>query len=222
MRQPSAEGIRAAISRRLNSVRYAVGDVLYVVGRFLLSAGRLLIRIPVSIGRGAARFWDSLSVIARRRLVAALGVAVLLLILFSAVVPNLPCQVPGGDSCPPGDDAAELVPGDALAYLHANLDPDTDEYAAASRARPPAAGVRRRTGHPRHGPDPEPEHRPARLRRRRAAMVRGRGGGGGARRQRSGAPERVDLLEVDDGDGASEYAKLARGRRPPDVRVRGG
>ena len=56
----------------------------------------------------------------------------LLLILFSAVVPNLPCQVPGGDRCPPGDDAAELVPGDALAYLHANLDPDTDEYAAAS------------------------------------------------------------------------------------------
>ena len=28
VRQPSAEGIRAAISRRFNSVRYAVGDVL--------------------------------------------------------------------------------------------------------------------------------------------------------------------------------------------------
>lgn len=205
MRQPSAEGIRAAISRRLNSVRYAVGDVLYVIGRFLLSAGRLLIRIPVSIGRGAARFWDSLSVIARRRLVAALGVAVLLLILFSAVVPNLPCQVPGGDSCPPGDDAAELVPGDALAYLHANLDPDTDEYAAASELahRLPVFGGELATRATTLIPSPstgrldfDADVRPWFGGEAVVAVLAGSGP----------APERVDLLEVDDGDGASEYA----------------
>ena len=101
VRQPSAEGIRAAITRRLNSVRYAVGDVFYVIGRFLLSAGRLLIRVLVAIRRGAARFWGSLSVIARRRLIAALGVAVLLVILFSAVVPNLPCQLPAATAARP-------------------------------------------------------------------------------------------------------------------------
>lgn len=205
MRQPSGQGIRAAISRRLNSVRYAVGDVFYVIGRFLLSAGRRLVRILVSIRRGAARFWGSLSVIARRRLVAALGVAVVLLILFSAVVPNLPCQLPGGDSCPPGDDAAELVPGDALAYLHANLDPDTDEYAAASELahRLPVFGGELSTRATALIPSPSTGRLDF------DADVRPWFGGEAAVAVLAGggpAPERVDLLEVEDGDGASEYA----------------
>ncbi len=206
MRQPSAEGIRAAITRRFNSVRYAVGDVFYVIGRFLLSAGRLLIRLLVSIRRGAARFWGSLSVIARRRLVAALGAAVLLVILFSAVVPNLPCQLPGGDSCPPADDAAELVPGDALAYLHANLDPDSDEYAAAAElaGRLPVFGGELTTRAAALIPGPstgrldfDADVRPWFGGEAAVAVLAGTGP----------APERVDLLEVEDADGASEYAR---------------
>ncbi len=128
MRKPSPGGIPTALAKRLRGVRYAVGDVVFVVGRAAARLGRALIRIPVAIGSGIAGFWRSLSVIARRRLVAAAAVAVGLLILFSAVVPNLPCQFPGGDSCPPTDDAAELVPADALVYVHANLDPETDQY----------------------------------------------------------------------------------------------
>ncbi len=73
--------------------------------------------------------------IARRRLVAAVGAAALLLVLFSAVVPNLPCEFPGGDSCPPDDDATALVPADALAYVHANLDPETEQFEAARELR---------------------------------------------------------------------------------------
>ena len=46
-------------------------------------------------------------------------------------MPHLPCQLPGGDFCPADDDAAELVPADALGYLHANLDPDDEDYERA-------------------------------------------------------------------------------------------
>jgi hypothetical protein len=210
VRKPSAGGIPAAISKRLRSVRYAVGDILYVVGRFLgrvaVTVGRLLIRIPVSIRRGIAGFWRSLSVIGRRRLVAALGVAVLLLVFFSAVVPNLPCQLPGGDRCPPADDAEQLVPADALAYLHANLDPDTDEYSAAAElaAKLPVFG--------------------SQVADRGLALIPSAGGGrldfdrdvspwfgGEAAIAVIGGPgvvpERVDVLEVADSEGAGEYAR---------------
>ena len=64
----------------------------------------------------------------RRRLAAAVALLVVLGLFFGLAVPNLPCQLPGGDSCPPSDDAEELVPSDALAYVHANLDPDTEQY----------------------------------------------------------------------------------------------
>ena len=68
---------------------------------------------------------------------------------FGVAVPNLPCQLPGGDSCPPADDAAELVPGDALAYVHANLDPETEQYRARGRARRRGAAVQRSDRRPR-------------------------------------------------------------------------
>ena len=209
MRKPSAGEIPAAISKRLRSIRYAVGDVAYVVGRFLGRAARttggLLIRIPVSIGHGIAGFWHSLSVIARRRLVAALVVVALLLVFFSAVVPNLPCQFPGGDGCPPAEDAEDLVPATALAYVHANLDPDTDEYAAAAEL----AGQLPKFG--------------GQIADRSLALIPGPGGappdferevrpwfGGEAALAVLGGPslvpERVDLLEVADAEGATEYA----------------
>ncbi|HEY8001126.1 MAG: DUF3352 domain-containing protein [Vicinamibacteria bacterium] len=194
----------------MRSLRYAVGDIIYVVGRFLgrvaVTVGRVLIRIPVSIWRGIAGFWRSLSVISRRRLVAALGVAALLLIFFGAVVPNLPCRLPGGDRCPPADDAEELVPADALAYLHANLDPDTDEYSAAAglAAKLPVFGSQVADRGLALIPSPDAgrldfddDVRPWFGGEAAIAVIAGPGV----------VPERVDLLEVADSEGASEYAK---------------
>ena len=43
------------------------------------------------------------------------------------VVPNLPCGAPGGDECAPDDDALALVPADALAYVHVNIEAGTDQ-----------------------------------------------------------------------------------------------
>jgi hypothetical protein len=98
-----------------------VGDVAFVLGR-----------IPRAIASGFAGFWDTLGVQSRRRLLLALlGGAAVALLLF-VVVPALPCQVPGGERCPPEDDAAEIVPAETLAYAHLNADPDTDQYEGAA------------------------------------------------------------------------------------------
>ena len=110
-----------AIGERLRGFRYVVGDALYAAAR-----------VPRGIGRGVAEFWRSLPVIARRRLLAAIGFIAAVLLLAVAVVPNLPCEFPAGDTCPPDDEAIEIVPADALAYVHANLDPETEQYEDAA------------------------------------------------------------------------------------------
>ena len=53
-------------------------------------------------------------------------------LVWFAAIPNLPCQFPAGEECPPEDDAAKIVPGDALAYAHANVDQETDQFAEAA------------------------------------------------------------------------------------------
>jgi hypothetical protein len=199
----------AAIVKWLRSVRYAVGDVLFVIGKFLgkafSTAGRVLLAVPVALGRGATRFWRSLSVIARRRLVAAVAAAAVLVVFFSAIVPNLPCQFPGGDGCPPAEDALELVPADSLAYVHANIDPETEEFAAASQIGDDLPVLSGQLA-------------------QRALALAALGGGEGLDFEGEIAPwfagelalivlpgdtttaERVQLLEVADEEGATEYA----------------
>lgn len=79
--------------------------------------------------------WRSLSLFARRRLaaLAAVGVAVAAVAVAVLVIaPSLPCEFPGGDACAPPDEVAEIIPGDALAYVHANLDSETEQYRRAS------------------------------------------------------------------------------------------
>jgi Protein of unknown function (DUF3352) len=109
------------VGERLRGLRYLIGDLLYAIAS-----------IPRAIGRGAAGFWRSLPIVARRRLVAAIGAAAVVLLAATLVVPNLPCSLPGGDECAPGDDAIDLAPAGSLAYLHANLDPDSEQAAQAT------------------------------------------------------------------------------------------
>jgi hypothetical protein len=85
-------------------------------------------RVPVAIGRGARGFWFGMSVSTRRRLAIAIAALAALPLLALLAVPALPCQAPGGDSCPPSDDAVALVPDDALGYMHVNVDPDAEQY----------------------------------------------------------------------------------------------
>jgi hypothetical protein len=120
-RSPSPGKAWSAIVQRLRGARYLLEDVAYALGR-----------VPRALGRGAAEFWRGLGVQTRRHLLAALGAIVLLLVVVLAAAPALPCSLPGGDECAPADDAADLVPAHSLAYVHLNVDPDTDQFDAAA------------------------------------------------------------------------------------------
>jgi Protein of unknown function (DUF3352) len=110
-----------AVGERLRGLRYLIGDLLFAVAR-----------VPRAFVSGVAGFWRSLPVITRRRLVAALGAVAVVLLVATLIVPNLPCSLPGGDECAPDDDALDLAPAASVAYLHANLDPETDQAAQAT------------------------------------------------------------------------------------------
>ena len=56
-------------------------------------------------------------------------------------MPALPCEAPGGDRCPPADDAIHLVSEDALAYVHLNVDPDTEQYEEAAQVLERVPGI---------------------------------------------------------------------------------
>ncbi len=198
--------------RHLRSLRYAVSDVFFVIGERLRTAGRYLARVPRALAQGCGRFWGSLSIIARRRLVAAIGVVVVIIAILALAVPNLPCSFPGGDSCPPPDDAEALVPSDALAYLHADLDPDSDQYKALTglagrvplfgdQAVAAAAGLI--PGPRGAGSDFARDVQPWFGDEAALAVLPGAGG----------AADRVDLLAVDDADGASAFADSVAGSR---------
>jgi hypothetical protein len=102
------------------------------VGAALAAAAAAAGRFPVATGRGTRRLWFSLSVRSRRQLAIAIAVLAALLIVAFVAVPALPCGAPGGDVCPPADDAIALVPDDSLAYVHVNVDPGTEQYDEAS------------------------------------------------------------------------------------------
>ena len=80
--------------------------------------------------RGLKRGWKGLSPGARRLLALASAVVAVFVLFVAVALPNLPCEFPAGDRCPPPDDAAELVPADSLAYLHVNLDPESEQTGA--------------------------------------------------------------------------------------------
>jgi hypothetical protein len=84
------------------------------------------------VGSRLRRLWFGLSLRARQLVAIAIAALAVILIAAFVAVPALPCGAPGGDVCPPSDDAIALVPADSLAYLHVNVDPGTEQYQAAS------------------------------------------------------------------------------------------
>jgi len=117
---------------RFASTRSRARGALYDVQDAGSALGGFLARIPAAFAAAWHAFWGPLSIEARRRLVAAVAAALALICFFALAVPNLPCVFPGGSTCPPPDDAEELVPADALAYLHLELDPETEQAGEAA------------------------------------------------------------------------------------------
>jgi hypothetical protein len=88
-------------------------------------------RVPVELGREGWDWWLCLSIYTRRRLGLAAGILAVVGLIWLVAIPALPCGAPGGDACAPTDHAIDLVPDDALAYAHFDLDRDGDQFEAA-------------------------------------------------------------------------------------------
>jgi Protein of unknown function (DUF3352) len=177
------------MKERLRSIRYGIGD----------------------LGHAIVAPFKRLSVHGRRRLVALIVLVAAIVLIVTVAVPALPCSFPGGDTCAPDDEAIALVPADALVYLHANLDPDTDEYANFADL---AGQLPLFSGQ---------------IADRALALLAGSGGAsidfdrdvrpwfGGEVAvailgDATGNPDPVELIEVADSDGADEFAsKVATG-----------
>jgi hypothetical protein len=118
---PTLADLRYAIRRQTRRARFVVEDVAYALRR----------RTRATPNAPLER-WSALPQRTRQLILAGSAVVVVVVVIALVAVPNLPCQVPGGDECAPPDDAIELVPGDSLAYLHADTDPDTQQYENAA------------------------------------------------------------------------------------------
>jgi hypothetical protein len=126
---------------RFESITWRLRDAAYAVEDAAFEAGRVAGRVPVAIGRGSREFWFDLSIHTRLRLTLALGAVVALALVWLVAVPALPCEAPGGDRCPPADDAIQLVSQDALAYVHLNVDRDTEQYEDAAKVSERVPGI---------------------------------------------------------------------------------
>lgn len=111
----------SAARSRLSSFRYFLGDLLYLVARPFRG-----------IGHRISSAWQSISPQWRLRGAVAGGAIALVALVALVVAPNLPCGAPGGDECAPDDDALALVPANALAYVHVNIESGTDQAEAAA------------------------------------------------------------------------------------------
>lgn len=67
----------------------------------------------------------------RRRVALALLLLALLAVYRFVPVPGVPCDVSPAKTCVPADDAIALVPSDADAYVHLNLDRDSSQFSTA-------------------------------------------------------------------------------------------
>lgn len=143
--------------------------------------------------------------VTRRRLALAIGGAVALILILGVAVQALPCSFPGGDFCAADDQAEELVPADALAYVHANLDPDDEDYERATDAGSRIPLLSGQIAERAIALLPEPVDKSLDF----DADVRPWFGGEAAIALLPGSgkrSERVVLLEADDGDGAGAFA----------------
>jgi hypothetical protein len=111
------------IRERLRGVRYLVEDLGYALGRLPRrlrgqdAAPEEEDEATPGTGEGTRRRW----------LLPALGGLAAL-----AVTVGVVAAVAGGGDDAPSDDAVALVPADALAYIHADFDPESEQYQRAA------------------------------------------------------------------------------------------
>jgi Protein of unknown function (DUF3352) len=197
----------ASIIERLREAGYAVEDAAF-------AAGRVARRVPAAIGRGSREFWFDLSIPTRLRLILVLGVVVALALVWLVAVPALPCGAPGGDRCPPADDAIHLVPEDALAYAHLNVDPDTEQYEDAAKVFERVPGITKQASVLVLARLPGPNGAPPDFERDIEPWFGGEAALAIVPAGRGGRAEEVQLLEASDDERAREFADSIAAGKP--------
>src|SRR4051794_16587295 len=131
--------IAMAIAAAPAAVVGAIARAVDAVARALAPAGRFLAVVARELGvaiedtiEKAVAAWMGLDLYIRRRIAFGVGIAAIVVAFGLFAVPALPCQFPGGDACPPPDNAASVVPADALAYVHIDTDTSSGQYQAAA------------------------------------------------------------------------------------------
>ncbi len=114
------QGRRRAIERRLRGLR-DIGP----------GSGSLGVWLAAIRGRLDGS-WGKIPQTGRHRILAGAIVAVVVALIWFVLISVAPCGFPGGDSCPPDDDAIALVPDDALAYAHLDTDIDSQQFEVAT------------------------------------------------------------------------------------------
>ena len=78
--------------------------------------------------------WFSIPLAVRQRIAAAAALLAAVALVIFVLVPLAPCSVPGRRSLPARTTMrSRSFPADAGAYVHLNVDPDTDQYESARR-----------------------------------------------------------------------------------------
>src|SRR2546421_1179602 len=130
---------RRPARRRLRPVLEFFDDLGWAAGRAL----RRVLRGPAALfgalgawvtGIPAAfsRFWFGRSLSFRRRTALVLLVLAAYALIRFVSVPGVPCSISTAKDCPPADHAASLVPADAYAYVHVNLDSGSNQFRQAA------------------------------------------------------------------------------------------
>lgn len=117
---PALKGAGARVKNGVVATGNALADGAIITGDAISSAGHAI-----------SDRWFAMPILLRQRLAAGGLAAASAALIWFVIVPVAPCWVPAGDRCAPGNDAIDLVPADAVAYLHINLDPETDQGEAA-------------------------------------------------------------------------------------------
>ena len=197
MAEPPSSGPGYTLRRRLRRLWYRVQD-----------AGSALARGPKRVASEARQAWHGLSAPNRRRVAMGGGAVLAIVVIAFLILPALPCGLPGAGSCPPDDDAAAIVPSDALLYVHVNTDTDSDQYERAVdlAGRVPTLASQLVAGLPGAagaGIDYARDVRPWLGGEAAVALIPGAGND----------VEQALLLEIDDENGAERFTGELVGRR---------
>lgn len=197
MAEPTSSGPGYALRRRVRRIWYRVQD-----------AGIALARGPKLVAAKARAAWLGLSAPNRTRVAIGAGAVLAVALIALVIVPVLPCGLPGADGCPPEDDAAAIVPGDSLLYVHVNTETGSDQYqnAAELARRLPTLASQLVAGLPGAagaGIDYERDVRPWLGGEAAVALIPGAGDDA----------EQALLLEIGDENGAEAFTGELVGRR---------